>query len=502
MTSRDAVPRAIGPDTASPDTAGPDTAGPDTATRLLQGLRELLDVVQQLPAAHGGPTLAAVLGEHLGTNAAELAVTREEVPGHRFVDIDIALAALADRDPQARVVGVGGGDRRYHHSLGDLVARSLFGSSGVPIGQVDYQNLAVGPDQERAVVAFGVRLFRYDDSPVAVLQRRASPRYGQNMGAVEVIAADPAVVAPLLDELRRLALDLSVVRGQIVGLTASGFEPSVEGLTFHERPDLTSADVILPEGTLDRVADHVIGVAERSAALRGYGQHLKRGVLLYGPPGTGKTHTVRYLLGATPRHTVVLLAGMSLRFVGFATQLARALQPAIVVLEDCDLVAEDRGMHPGAKPLLFEVLDAMDGLAADADVTFLLTTNRVEALERALSQRPGRVDLAVEIPLPDLDGRRRLLDLYAPPGAFSAAVVDDVARRTEGTPAAFAKELVRRSVLAATLTGAEPGDAHLAEATEQLLSDAEALSRRLLGTGADPGQGGAVAGWSGCAPGF
>ncbi|MCB1253826.1 MAG: AAA family ATPase, partial [Austwickia sp.] len=89
---------------------------------------------------------------------------------------------------------------------------------------------------------------------------------------------------------------------------------------------------------------------------------------------------MRYLLGATPRHTVVLLAGMSLRFVGFATQLARALQPAIVVLEDCDLVAEDRGMHPGAKPLLFEVLDAMDGLAADADVTFLLTTNRVEAL--------------------------------------------------------------------------------------------------------------------------
>ncbi|MCO5310815.1 MAG: hypothetical protein M9891_16305 [Austwickia sp.] len=81
-------------------------------------------------------------------------------------------------------------------------------------------------------------------------------------------------------------------------------------------------------------------------------------------------------------------------------------------------------------------------------------------------------------------------------------MVDDVARRTEGTPAAFAKELVRRSVLAATLTGAEPGDAHLAEATEQLLSDSEALSRRLLGTGADPGQGGAVAGWSGCAPGF
>ena len=224
------------------------------------------------------------------------------------------------------------------------------------------------------------------------------------------------LVADLLEEVRRLSLERSVVRGQIVTLTGSGYESTTEGLTFVERPTLTAADVILPEGTLGRVEDQVVGIAAHSAALRALGQHLKRGVLLYGPPGTGKTHTVRYLLSTTPRHTVVLLAGDTLRFVGFAAHLARALQPAIVVLEDCDLVAEDRGMHGGPKPLLFEVLDAMDGLAADADVTFLLTTNRVDALERALAQRPGRVDLAVEIPLPDEAGRVRLLELYAPAG--------------------------------------------------------------------------------------
>ena len=88
--------------------------------------------------------------------------------------------------------------------------------------------------------------------------------------------------------------------------------------------------------------------------------------------------------------------------VGAAAQIARAHQPAIVVIEDCDLIAEDRDHHfgSGASPLLFTLLDAMDGLDQDADVVFLLTTNRAEALEKALAQRPGRVDLAVEIPLP------------------------------------------------------------------------------------------------------
>ena len=138
-------------------------------------------------------------------------------------------------------------------------------------------------------------------------------------------------------------------------------------------------------------------------------------------------------------------------FLGSASRLAStgpAHQPALVVLEDCDLIAEDRSFGPMAKPLLFEVLDALDGIDADADVAFLLTTNRVEHLERALSQRPGRVDLAAEIPLPDERGRRALIRLYA--GAlFSDDAVDDVARGSEGTTASFAKELVRRAVLLA-----------------------------------------------------
>ena len=111
-------------------------------------------------------------------------------------------------------------------------------------------------------------------------------------------------------------------------------------------------------------------------------------------------------------YTRLILTGRALHAIGAAAELARDLQPAVIVLEDVDLVAEDRSFGPGSSPVLFDLLDAMDGAAADADLLFVLTTNRADLLEPALAARPGRVDVAVEIDLPDAEARRRLLDLY------------------------------------------------------------------------------------------
>jgi ATP-dependent 26S proteasome regulatory subunit len=177
--------------------------------------------------------------------------------------------------------------------------------------------------------------------------------------------------------------------------------------------------------------------------------------------------------------------------IGWLAELARDLQPAVVVLEDVDLVAEDRDFAPGPSPVLFDLLDAMDGAAADADLLFLLTTNRADLLEPALAARPGRVDVAVEIGLPESDARRRLFDLYARdvPVRLSEAEIEDVVARTEGVTASFLKELLRRAVLESlaehtplqTVTAT-----HVSRAVEDLLDGSQRITRSLLGVGNDP----------------
>src|SRR6185312_15262049 len=146
-----------------------------------------------------------------------------------------------------------------------------------------------------------------------------------------------------------------------------------------------------------------------------YGQATKKGLLFYGPPGTGKTHTIHYLAGALKGHTTLLVSAEQVGLLGEYMTLARLLQPSVVVLEDVDLIARDRGSISSAceEVLLNKLLNEMDGLKEEADILFILTTNRPEALEAALASRPGRIDQAIEFPLPDEEGREKLVRLYA-----------------------------------------------------------------------------------------
>ena len=268
------------------------------------------------------------------------------------------------------------------------------------------------------------------------------PRLGLEIAGLEVDAAQ--AVHARLGELRSR---LNVYRGHVLDVAADPMGGI--SLEFGEVPDTARDDVVLPESVLGRVERHALEVAAHRDALLGAGQHLKRGLLLYGPPGTGKTHTTRYLVGQMTGYTRLILTGRALHAVGSVSDLARELQPAVVVLEDVDLVAEERGFGPGPSPVLFDLLDAMDGAAPDADLLFVLTTNRADLLEPALAARPGRVDVAIQIDLPDADARERLLELYGRslPLHLSQTEMSEVVERTEGVTAAFMKELLRRAML-------------------------------------------------------
>ena len=361
------------------------------------------------------PTFRSVLIEHLGGSAHELPVAVEQWPAYEHVNVQGALdVVLEEHDDRARILGVAG--HRHHGPFG---IADLLGDD--PMYGCRARGRATSPGSACPAVR-AVRLVsacgspsscsRDDEDRIAVLFRGPDPESGSSEVTVEIIASRAPSAERLGHRLRELALEHNVYRGQVVSFGRSMFGERGSLLRFRERPTMSPEELILPAATFDDLRRQVVGVARNSERLRAAGQHLKRGILLYGPPGVGKTHSVRYLISELVGTTVVELTGETLHGIREACSVARTLQPAMIVVEDVDLIAEERGHYGGETPLLFTLLNEMDGLDEDADVVFLLTTNRADLLEPALASRPGRVDQAVHIELPDRESRRRLVELY------------------------------------------------------------------------------------------
>ena len=445
--------------------------------------RALRGVVGAARAGEGA-TLSGLLREHLGDDSAESAVVEELWPQYEHVNVQTGLDAwIAEPAVSHQVVGIVGFQHR-EFGLAEMIGGGV-DAYGLRPGNLARVNLACGPDgQVRPCVRCGLYLIALDERRAALLLRGGEQH---SQVTVQVMSSDDEFALRIAAEVRALANVHNVFRGQVLSFGGEIFGHGETLLQFHRRPVMDADQLILPDQTLTAVRQQVVEVARHKHRLLAAGQHLKRGLLLYGPPGVGKTHTVRYLISSLTETTVIELTGRTLHLIAEACSVARALAPAMLVVEDVDLIAEDRGMHPGEHPMLFQLLNEMDGLAEDADVVFVLTTNRVDLLEPALAARPGRVDQAVELNLPDHQARRRLFDLYRGTLDVDVSELDSVLTRTAGVTASFLKELMRRAaLLAAARDGA--GQASLAVSTadlnaalDELLETRNAMTRVLLG---------------------
>lgn len=442
----------------------------------------------QTPAPE--PVFVQMLEKHFETDPTILPVVTESFSAADHPNLQVALDDYTSANGRsAQLIGIAGEYPYVGVSLASLVTRggsALFGTAEAKQGPVQYTNVTLDDERVLACVQSGLFLIRDQDRRLAVLLHRSM---GFEAGpvqriVVEAMAAERPIADRFLADLRTSLRQRNVYRGHVLSLTPDPMGQDLH-IQFHKLPAIHRDEIILPGGLLEQIERQTMRFSQHSERLRSAKRHLKRGILLHGVPGTGKTLTVMYLASQMRDRTVLLLTGRGLGALERTCAMARLLQPSIVVLEDVDLVAEERLLSPAAcfTPLLFELLNQMDGLAEDVDVLFVLTTNRPDILEPALAARPGRVDQAICIPLPDAGCRRRLFELYSRGLPHRVPDWDKYVGQTEGVSPAFIRELLRQAALFAADDGADlvMEERHLDEALHELVVQGGELTRILLG---------------------
>ena len=403
-------------------------------------------------------------------------------------------------DSQIRTMGVKyTSGMRAQHSLTGIDFNSLFDDRhfSVEPGTVRQTEIDIGEDTPVRCMENGIWAAESDGCKLVILLTQAE-RYGQITGVQVEVAVPPGPAGEAVTNRFFQALETGIAaagsyRGKVLSLeiSAESYTGRAEGLRVHRLRPVDRGELILPERTLGQIDRNLLRFAEQRRKLAAHGLSAKKGVLFYGPPGTGKTHTLHYLVPALKGHTVLLVTAEQQGLIGEYFTLARLLQPSMIVIEDADLIAKRRGGVDNAcvESLLNKLLNEMDGLRPDAEIFFILTSNRPEALEPALASRPGRIDQAIEFPLPDEECRGRLLELYAGKIPLDKAMLERTVANTKGVSAAFIKELIRRAVQAALEHGREGvvEQADMEDALQDLLQSGAALTRSLLGAGSGDG---------------
>ena len=318
----------------------------------------------------------------------------------------------------------------------------------------EYEELDIGEEQPIQVLRNGLWLLEKDSVRFVVLLSPVSGHEGPPGMQFQIASPDTEAGKRISQEFFRHVEESirksETYRGKILSLEQAGesYSGKASGITVHKLRLVERDQVILPNATVALLDRNVIQFVKQREKLTQFLQATKKGLLFYGPPGTGKTHTIHYLARALEGHTTLLISAEQVSLLSEYMTLARLLQPSIVVIEDVDLIARDRRQmnSPCEEVLLNKLLNEMDGLKEEADILFLLTTNRPESLEAALAARPGRIDQAIEFPLPDEEGRAKLVRLYSQGITLSEDGVVDITKRTEGVSASFIKELLRRIV--------------------------------------------------------
>jgi len=271
---------------------------------------------------------------------------------------------------------------------------------------------------------------------------------------------------------------------------AMSFGKSRAKMNSSTTPTVTFADVAGQEEAKQELQEIVefLKSPEKFAAL---GARIPHGVLLVGPPGTGKTMVARAVSGEagvpffhlSGSEFVEMFVGVGASRVRDLFKNAKEQAPAIVFIDEIDAVGRQRGSglgggHDEREQALNQILVEMDGFDTEANVIVVAATNRPDVLDPALL-RPGRFDRQVTLDVPDLKGRREVLDVHARGKPLEATIsLETIAKQTPGFSGAdLANLLNEAAILAARRNKKRIGMDELNEAVDRVIAGPERKSR-------------------------
>lgn len=418
-------------------------------------------------------------------------VSRKQFPAYRFVDLYHAIESIAGNQKNYRVLESENFDElsnliHTHHSNPEM--RRLNKSSRTA--------WMVGSNEE---VFLPVERYWFYDVPerggVNTILIRLKYHNYEELSTVEIATKNPDSAAVVIGQIANKSIAESIYRGKVFALTYEAGtkdeygdieKPETLRINFRTATEVPREDFVVDKKVFETLKRNVIDLHFHRRRLRKLGVPVRRGVLLYGPPGTGKTYACRYICGALPNTTRIFVAGTALGKVSQIFDLARTYQPAIVFLEDVDLVfaARDINLYSSA---LGDLLDQMDGLRPFEDVGVVLTTNSIDRMEAAIKDRPGRISQCIYFGAPERTLRAKYIAQYAKSYDYSEADEDELLTMTKGTTPAFIKEWIHRTVQFASERMSDEDDAVMLQtsdfrsAYEEMKRFTDEASGRIIG---------------------